>query len=63
MSRIKTFIISGEIRKRYSKIPFKKEIFDVNKENALEKLFSELGSKHKAKRFEIRINNLEEKEK
>ena len=63
MSEIKIFTISGEIRKRNIKIPFEKEIFDVNKENALEKLFSELGSQHKAKRFEIKINDLKEKEK
>jgi len=63
MSEIKIFTISGEIRKRNIKIPFEKEIFEVNKENALEKLFSELGSQHKAKRFEIKINDLKEKEK
>lgn len=63
MSEIKIFTISGEIRKRNIKIPFEKEIFDVNKENALEKLFSELGSQHKAKRFEIKINDLKEKER
>ncbi len=63
MSEIKIFTISGEIRKRNIKIPFEKEISEVNKENALEKLFSELGSQHKAKRFEIKINDLKEKEK
>ena len=63
MGEIKIFTISGEIRKRNIKIPFEKEIFEVNKENALEKLFSELGSQHKAKRFEIKINDLKEKEK
>ncbi len=63
MSKIKSFIITGYIKKRYEKIPFKKYIFDVKKESALEKLYSELGSRHKAKRFEIKINNVEEKER
>lgn len=43
------------------KIPFEKEIVDISKENALEKLFSDLGSKHKAKRFEIKIIDIKEK--
>lgn len=62
MSEIKTFIISGEIKKRSTKIPFIKEIKDIKKENAIEKLYTELGSRHKAKRFEIKIISLEEKE-
>ncbi len=43
------------------KIPFEKEITDISKENALEKIFSELGSKHKAKRFDIKIIDVKEK--
>lgn len=61
MGEIKTFIISGEIQKRLKKISFIKEIKDIKKENAIEKLYTELGSRHKAKRFEIKIINLEEK--
>ena len=58
---MKNFIITGEIKKRFMKIPFEKEIVDISKENALEKIFSELGSKHKAKRFEIKIIEVKEK--
>jgi ribosomal protein L20A (L18A) len=61
MGEIKTFIISGEIKKRLTKISFIKEIKDIKKENAIEKLYTDLGSRHKAKRFEIKIINLEEK--
>ncbi len=43
------------------KIPFEKEITDISKENALEKIFSEFGSKHKAKRFDIKIIDIKEK--
>ena len=62
MGELKTFIISGEIRKRLTKIPFIKEINEIKKENAIEKLYTVLGSRHKAKRFEIKILSLEEKE-
>lgn len=61
MDEVKTFIISGEIKKRLTKIPFTKEIKSIKKENAIEKLYTELGSRHKAKRFEIKIKSLEEK--
>ena len=61
MDEVKTFIISGEIKKRLTKIPFTKEIISTKKENAIEKLYTELGSRHKAKRFEIKIKSLEEK--
>lgn len=62
MGELKTFIISGEIRQRFIKIPFIKEINEIKKENAIEKLYTDLGSRHKAKRFEIKILSLEEKE-
>ena len=62
MGEVRTFIISGEIKKRLIKIPFIKEIKDIKKENAIEKLYTDLGSRHKAKRFEIKIISLEEKE-
>jgi large subunit ribosomal protein LX len=61
LGEVKTFIISGEIKKRLTKIPFIKEVKSTKKENAIEKLYTELGSRHKAKRFEIKIKSLEEK--
>jgi ribosomal protein L20A (L18A) len=61
LAEVKNFIITGEIKKRFMKIHFEKEIVDISKENALEKIFSELGSRHKAKRFEIKIINIKEK--
>jgi len=63
LTEVKNFIIIGEIKKRFIKIPFEKEIVDISKENALEKIFSDLGSKHKAKRFEIKIIDVKEKKR
>ncbi len=60
MSSVKTYKISGEIRKRGEKLPFHKEIKAIKKEDALQTLYSDLGSRHKARRFEINILNIEE---
>lgn len=60
MSQVKTFKIKGEIRKRGEKLPFHKEIRAVKKEDALQTLYSDLGSRHKARRFMITISSVEE---
>lgn len=60
MSQVKTFKIKGEIRKRGEKLPFHKEIRAVKKEDALQTLYSDLGSRHKARKFMITITTVEE---
>ncbi len=60
LSQVKTFKISGAIRKRGQNLPFRKDIRAVKKEDALQTLYAELGSRHKARRFEIKIINVEE---
>jgi large subunit ribosomal protein LX len=60
MCEVKTFKIKGEIRKRNMKAPFQKEIRAVKAQDALDKVYMEIGSKHKAKRFEIKIIEVEE---
>lgn len=60
MSQVKTFKIKGAIRKRGEKLPFHKEIRAVKKEDALQTLYSDLGSRHKARRFMITITSIEE---
>jgi large subunit ribosomal protein LX len=39
---------------------FSKEIRAVKTEEVVERIYKELGSKHRAKRFQIKINNVEE---
>ena len=65
MSRteINNYRIVGEVNKPLFKIPFKKEIRAISLEDAIEKVYSEVGSKHKAKRFEIKIITKEERKK
>ena len=60
MSEVKVFQIKGDLRKRGEKLPFHKEIRAVKREDAVQTLYAEMGSKHKARRFEITIKSIEE---
>jgi len=42
------------------KTSFKKEIVALKSEHAVEKVYAELGSRHRVKRFHIRIVKVEE---
>ena len=60
MSSVKRFRITGELRKRGERLPFKKEFRALRKEDAIQNLYADMGSRHKARRFEITIKNIEE---
>ncbi|MGQ9530181.1 MAG: 50S ribosomal protein L18Ae [Candidatus Bathycorpusculaceae bacterium] len=60
MSKVKVFRVMGEIRKPNLKTPFRKEVIAVKPEHAVEKVYAELGSRHRTKRFQIKIMNVEE---
>ena len=60
MSSVKRFRITGELRKRGERLPFKKEFRALRKEDAIQNLYADMGSRHKARRFEIDIKNIEE---
>ena len=62
MAQRKIFKISGEIKKPRMTLPFKKEVAATKTEDALEKIYAEFGSRHKAKRFQIKIVKIEEAE-
>ncbi|MGB9740164.1 MAG: 50S ribosomal protein L18Ae [Candidatus Bathyarchaeia archaeon] len=57
---LKIFRIKGEIRKPNMETPFKKEVAAIKPEHAIEKVYAELGSKHRVKRFQIKILSVEE---
>jgi len=57
---MKVFRVSGEIRKPNLKTPFRKEVIALKPEHAVEKVYAELGSKHRVKRFYIKIVSVEE---
>ncbi|MGD8546218.1 MAG: 50S ribosomal protein L18Ae [Candidatus Bathyarchaeota archaeon] len=60
MSEVKVFRVTGEIHKPNLETSFKKEIIAVKREHAIEKTYAELGSRHRVKRFHIRISKIEE---
>jgi len=57
---MKVFRVTGEICKPNLKTSFKKEVAAVKPEHAVEKVYTELGSKHRVKRFHIKIVSVEE---
>jgi len=60
MSKLKVFRVIGEIKKPNLKTSFRKEVVAVKPEHAVEKVYAELGSKHRVKRFHIKIVSIEE---
>ncbi len=60
MSEVKVFRVSGEVRKPNFQTEFRKEVRALKPEDAVEKVYMELGSKHRVKRFQIRISQVEE---
>ena len=62
MSETKMFRISGRIDKPglYEPFTFSKEISAAKASHAVEKIYAEMGSRHRAKRFQIKISSIEE---
>ena len=60
MSEVKVFRVIGEIRKPNFQTDFRKEVRALKPEEAVERIYTELGSKHRAKRFQIKIIKVEE---
>ena len=52
--------MTGKIVKPNLRTTFKKEVRALKADNAKEKIYKELGSKHRAKRFQIKIFKIEE---
>jgi len=60
MSQVKVFRVIGKIRKPNFQTDFRKEVRALKQEEAVERIYMELGSKHRAKRFQIKIIKVEE---
>lgn len=60
MGELKVFRVSGEIRKPNLETRFRKEVIALKPEQAVEKVYTELGSRHRVKRFHIKIGMVEE---
>ena len=64
MSGVKVYRITGRIDKThlFEPISFRKEIAAAKEAHAIEKIYAEMGSRHRAKRHQIRILEVEEVE-
>jgi large subunit ribosomal protein LX len=60
LSEVRTFKITGEIKKGQTRIPFAVEINALKQEHAMQRLYADMGSRHRARRFEITIESVEE---
>lgn len=60
MHKVKVFRVKGEILDPKMLTPFVREIRALKPEDAVEKVHSELGSRHRLKRYHIRISKIEE---
>jgi large subunit ribosomal protein LX len=60
MSEVKVFRVVGKITKPNFKTDFKKEIRALKPEQAVEQVYKEIGSKHRVKRFQIKILKVDE---
>ena len=60
MSEVKTFRITGEVKKPRTTIPFSLEMRATKEEDAIEKIYTDMGSRHKARRLEIKLTKIEE---
>jgi large subunit ribosomal protein LX len=57
---MKVFKVIGEIHKPNLKTSFIKEVIALKPEHAVEKVYAELGSRHRVKRVHIKIISTEE---
>ena len=57
---MKVFRVTGRICKPNLATPFAKEVMASKSEHAIEKIYAEIGSRHRVKRYHIKIANVEE---
>ena len=60
MIDVKTFRITGEVKKPRTVIPFALVMRATKERDAIERVYAEVGSRHKARRLEIKLKKIEE---
>jgi ribosomal protein L20A (L18A) len=60
LTEVKTFRITGEVKKPRTTIPFAVEVRATKDRDAIDGLYADLGSRHKARRAEIKLKKVEE---
>lgn len=58
--KLKVFRVTGEVHKPNLDTSFKQEIVADKSEHAVEKVYAELGSRHRVKRYQVKIIKVEE---
>ncbi len=61
---VKIFRVKGEIMKKhfFEPLTFNKLVSAAKEKHAVEKIYSEMGSRHRAKRHQISIQSVEEEQ-
>ena len=57
---MKAFKVTGQINKPRLNTPFARELLADKSEHAVEKVYAEIGSRHRVKRCHIKITSVEE---
>ncbi len=57
---MKAFKVTGEINKPELRTPFSKEVIADKSEHAVEKVYAEIGSRHRVRRHHIKITSVKE---
>lgn len=57
---VKAFRVTGKFRMGSRFVDFTKEVASENKNSAIEKIYSDIGSRHKTKRKKIEIETITE---
>jgi len=60
MSEVKVYRVTGRITKPNFRTNFQKDIRALKPEEAVERIYKDLGSKHRVKRFHIIIEEVKE---
>ena len=60
MGTVKVFVVKGLIKKPNWKTEFRKEVHALKPEEAVERVYSEFGSRHRVKRFQMKILDVQE---
>ncbi len=58
--KMKAFKVTGEIAKPELKTPFVRELIADKDTHAVEKVYAEIGSRHRVKRYHIKITGVKE---
>lgn len=57
---VKIFRVEGIVRRPHNPMPFSKDVRAMKGEDAVEKVYADLGSQHRIKRVHVKISSVSE---